>query len=499
MPVPTQPIPVPAPVPEVFHEDPPTPVVSIRVRVPATAAAGQDLEYHICIENESTAPAHHVIVRNPLPANARYVRANPEPSAKEPELIWNLGTLEACACREITLVLSPTGMGDIHDCARVQFEHGQCVTTRIARPAIVVRKSGPTQAAVNSTLNYQITVTNTGGTELTGVVLADKLPPGLAHVSGRQDLTWELGTLLPGQARVVDYQVTATTAGRHRNKATVTAAGGLRDEIEHEVQVAEIKIGLTMTGPATAIVNTNVAYQLTVSNGGSLPLNDVVITNPVPAQMTFVSAGSGGLLVRPLGPAPGPNAVQWAIGTLEPGASRAVEVVFRSSSQGRICNQARATAAGGLSAQAESCTVFEGQAGLVIAVAPTVDPIEVGGQTSYPIIVRNTGFARVTNVRIQADVPQELDVTDVKSPLGSSYRKEGQILKFDPINLEPGQEARYVVSVRANKAGDLRFKVEMYADQLTSGKPVYREASTTVANKLPNGQAKPQKRIIEAR
>ena len=50
--------------------DPPTPRVSLRVRVAAAAAAGQDLEYHICVHNASPAPAHHVAVRNPLPANA---------------------------------------------------------------------------------------------------------------------------------------------------------------------------------------------------------------------------------------------------------------------------------------------------------------------------------------------------------------------------------------------------------------------------------------------
>src|SRR5262249_26463783 len=155
----------------------------------------------------------------------------------------------ACACREIVLVLSPTGTGDVQDCARVQFEHGQCVTTRFTRPAINVRKTGPTQAVVNSTLNYQVTVTNTGGTELTGVVLSDQLSQGLNHVSGRRELTWDLGTLLPGQSRVVDYQLTAVNPGHFRNKAIVTAAGGLRDEVEHEVVVAEAKIGLTMTGP----------------------------------------------------------------------------------------------------------------------------------------------------------------------------------------------------------------------------------------------------------
>src|SRR6266704_944334 len=82
----TAPVPLPSSGPEPYHEDPPTPVVALRIRVPSTAAAGQDLDYRICIENLSAAPAHHVIVRKPVPANARFVRANPEPSAKEPEL-----------------------------------------------------------------------------------------------------------------------------------------------------------------------------------------------------------------------------------------------------------------------------------------------------------------------------------------------------------------------------------------------------------------------------
>jgi uncharacterized repeat protein (TIGR01451 family) len=479
---------------EGYREDPPTPIVAIHVRVPASAAAGQDLEYHICVENLSAAPAHHVIVRNPLPANARYVRANPEPSAKEPELVWNLGTLEACGCREIVLVLSPTGTGDVLDCARVQFEHGQCVTTHIVRPAINVRKAGPTQAVVNAALNYQLTVTNTGGTELTGVVLADQLPQGLTHVSGRRELTWDLGTLLPGQSRVVDYQVTATGAGRFRNKAIVTATGGIRDEFEHEVLVTEAKIGLTMTGPATAFVNADVTYQLTVTNSGSLPLTNVVITDPIPAQMSFVRASNGGLLAKPIGPAPGPDAIQWAIGSLEPGASRKVDVSLRSSAQGRICNRARAVAAEGPTAQAEACTNFEGQAGLLLMVVDTVDPVAVGGETSYKITIRNQGFVRATNVRIKAEVPAELTVTNVKG--ASTHHQDSQILTMEPINIEPNRDAAYEVFVKANKAGDLRFKVDMTADQLTSGLPVHREEATTVFSEPRNGSGQPQKRTI---
>ena len=65
--------------------DPPTPVVKIRVRVPATALANEEIEYRIGVENTSSAAAaHHVSVHNPLPANARFVRAEPEPAAREP-------------------------------------------------------------------------------------------------------------------------------------------------------------------------------------------------------------------------------------------------------------------------------------------------------------------------------------------------------------------------------------------------------------------------------
>jgi uncharacterized repeat protein (TIGR01451 family) len=381
----------------------------------------------------------------------------------------------------------------------VQFEHGQCVTTRITRPAVSVRKTGPSQAVVNATLNYQVTVTNTGGTELTGVVLSDQLPQGLTHVSGRRELTWDLGTLLPGQSRVVDYQATATSAGRIRNKAIVTAAGGVRDEFEHEVQVVEAKIDLTITGPATGIVNAATAYQITVSNAGTSPLSNVVITDPVPAQMAYISAGAGGVLMKAQAPTFGPDIVQWAIGTLEPGASRTVDVVLRSTAPGRICNQARATSAEGPSARKEICTDFEGQAGLFVDVGPTVQPVAVGGQTSYRIIVHNQGFVRATNVRIKAEVPEELTVKEVKPPLNATHRQEGQTLTFQPIIIEPGKAATYEVVVRADKAGNLRFKVEMTADQLTSGKPVYREASTTVFNELKNGQGQPQKRIIDGR
>ncbi|HEV3259335.1 MAG TPA: DUF11 domain-containing protein [Gemmataceae bacterium] len=494
-PAPGTPVPPPVFAPgggTVHPEDPPVPVVAIRVRVPASAVAGQDLEYQICVENRSQAPAHHVMVRNPLPANTRFVRASPEPSARDPELVWQLGTLPAGACRNILLVLSPTGTGDVQDCARVQFEHGECVCTHVAqlamaqlamaRGAITLKKCGPDHAVLYDALTYTLCVCNDGSVEAAGVRLTDNLPTGLEHATGKNHLTWDLGNLGPGQSRTVEYQVVAKLAGRLCNHATATAAGGLRAEAEHCVTVVEAKLTLAKQGPDRRYVNQPAAYKLTVTNTGSTPLSNVTITDPLPAQTALVNADAGGRLAG--------NAVQWPIGTLPPGASRAVEIVLRAQAPGKVCNRATATADRGLTAQAEACTEFlPGAAALLLEVVDTDDPVEVGAQTSYKILVRNQGAVPATNVRVTGTAPKHEAVVRATGP--ADNRKDGQKVLYEPLTLQPGQEANYQVFVKTLEPGDVRFHVELTADQLTSGRPVVEEESTTIYADTPSPRLQP--------
>lgn len=493
-------------------QDPPPPVVAIRVRVIANGAAGQELEYRICVQNLGACAAHHVLVRDPLPANACFVRAMPEPAAREPELLWPLGSLRGGECREIVLVLCPSGTGDVLNCARVQFEHGQCVCTRIARhpltppeapltppealltppeapltpppvvprPVLQLQKHGPEQAVLNQTLAYQVTVTNAGDAEAADVVLTDTLPPGLEHSSGKNQLVWDIGKLGPGQSRTIDYQVVARQAGRLCNRVTATAAGGLREEMESCVTVAEAKMALSKTGPGRLYVSRPAAYQLTVTNTGTVPLTGVRLSDPIPEQATFASATQGGQLVG--------NEVQWSIGTLAPGTSRTVELVFRARVAGTICNRATASAEQGLTAQADTCTEFVGVAALLLEVVDTDDPVELGAETSYVILVRNQGTLAATNIRLTATVPTQMGVVRVVGP--TDNRKDGQKIVFEPLTLAPGTDGRYQVFVKALEPGDVRFRVEMTADQLTSGLPVVEEESTTIYRDLPSSRKK---------
>lgn len=454
--------------------DPPIPVVALRVRVPAVAAPGQELEYRICVENCSRAAAHHVVVRNPIPPTARLVRVSPEPAARDPELLWRFGTLPAGACKEIVLVLAPTGAGDVQNCARVQFEHGQCVTTRIARPQLTLAKTGPAQAILFDALAYRLLVTNAGSSEAAGVVLTDTLPAGLEHASGKNVLTWDLGTLAPGQSRVVDYQVIAKRAERLCNQAAVTAAGGLRREASHCVVVAEPRLELVKTGPRERFLNRPATYQISVANRGTIPLTNVVITDVLPAQTALASASNGGRLVG--------DRVQWPIGVLPPGARRTVQLSLRALAAGEVRNRAVVTADRGLTAQAEAVTRFEGATGLTVDIDDRDDPVEVGKDTSYVITVINQGPIPATKVRMAALVPEQMAVTEAKGP--SNAARDGGRVTFEPVTIPPGGTATYEVFVKPLKPGDVRFRVDLSADQLPAG-PVRREESTTIYSDLP--------------
>src|SRR5262249_30884281 len=262
--------------------------------------------------------------------------------------------------------------------------------------------TGPAQAVLLDTLNYELTVCNTGAAPATGVLLTDTLPEGLEHAGGKDTLSWDLGTLAPGQERHVPYQVVARKPGTWTNQAAVVAAGGLRQEAVSVVTVGAAHLEFVKTGPAQRYLNRPATYLLTVTNPGATPLTNVAITDPLPDRTSFVGATDGGKLAG--------NLVQWAVGTLPPGGQRTVQMTLRAREAGEVVNQATATADHGLRVEAVARTRFEAVTGLTADIEVDPNPVEVGKQATYKIVVENQGDAAVTNLHVTATVPEQMQL-----------------------------------------------------------------------------------------
>ena len=385
--------------------DPPAPCISLKVRVPACSAPGKEIEYRYFIENNSPSDAHHVLVKNPLPANVKFVRASPAPHQLQPELQWRLGTVKGGGKCEISVIVVPLGIEDIRNCVRIQYEHGQCVTTRVTHDHPDVPPFGPD----------------------------GKRPPEIEP------------------------------------KIEPIPADGARLKLQVE-------------GPKDRYANMPALYRITVLNDGKTAANNLVLRAKLPEKTDFVSASDRGVHLQ--------AQVAWILPDLEPGGKHTVEMVYKSIGAGQRCVKISALADRNVTAQEEFCTNFAGVSALLMEMFDREDPIPIGGDTSFPIVVENTGTAPVNNLKIRALVPTSMVLTKtVPAEHGLGERvPQGQWLIFGPMaSLEPGAKGEFEVFVKGVAPGDSRFKIEMTADQLDRG-PVIEEESTIIyeeSGKLP--------------
>jgi uncharacterized repeat protein (TIGR01451 family) len=464
--------------------DPAVPTVSLRVRVPARAEPGKELEYRLQVENCSKAAAHHVVVRDRLPHGARFIRANPEPKSREPDLVWDLGTLTPCVKKEIVVVIVPGTGSEVENHAFVQFEHGQTVRTRINRPELRLRVLAPPRVPLHEPVNFQLEVTNAGLVDAADVVLKDELPAELKFLTskpsttGENPLTWKLGALAAGQSRRVEYSAASLSAGTFADHAEVTAAGGVRQEASAYVQVGE-RLLVAKSGPERRLVRRLTTYQITVTNTGKEPAANVQVANQLPRDITFVNATGDGKLVG--------DRIRWSLGTLAPGARRSVQVAVRASTPGKFKNVTEVTADGGLSAWHAVWTQFEEAAGPVVEIDKGEDPFEVGRPGTCLVRVLNPGTAPAAVVGLTVRLPDDWRV--LRAGGRTTGRQGTGVVRFDPLpTLAAGEEVEYTVEVQATKPGPAPLRAEL-TTAAASAPLVWEEMLTAEAAATPPAPA----------
>jgi len=438
------------------------PKIAIKKTATPKAIVGQVFDYAITVTNPSQVAATNVVVTDPLLPGIQYVSSSPEAKVAGQLLTWSLETLEPGGQSVMTVKVKATRTGRYNNCAYVKADHGlkadDCALTVVGAPKLTIVKKGPAEVIQCDPITYTITVTNTGDAPATNVKLVDQLPKGMTWQGKHTAIESDIGTLAPGESKVVQFTVKAAKTGTYLNVAKATADGGLSAQAEAKTIVRLPVLAITKTGPEVRFIGRPVNYTITVSNKGDAVAKNTVLIDTIPTGTTFVRASEGGQLSG--------GKVTWKLGDLEPNASRTVTITLNPTGKGRIVNTAT-TMAYCAKASTQMITEVRGIPAILLECVDVEDPIEVGANETYTIVVTNQGSAVGTNIVVTCTLPAEQEFVSATGPTKETVAR--QTVTFAPLEtLAPRAKATYRVVVKGLKAGDVRFKVSLKSDQMVA-------------------------------
>lgn len=226
-------------------------------------------------------------------------------------------------------------------------------------------------------------------------------------------------------------------------------------------------VEITKSCPQMRYVGRDATFEITVTNRGGAPAQNVVVTDVIAGGTEFLSADNNGAR-------DGGNIV-WRLGTLDPGVTKTLKSTVRCNQIGHIKNTATVTYC---AEAAESCEFdVKGVPAILLECVDEPDPIEVNGNLTYTIIVTNQGTAVGTNIVVACTLPPEEEYVNSAGP--TTGKADGKSLKFAPLpTLAPKANATYKVTVKGTSVGDVRFRVDLTSDQMTT--PVMETESTHI-------------------
>ncbi|HKV32183.1 MAG TPA: hypothetical protein VJT14_14360, partial [Candidatus Dormibacteraeota bacterium] len=383
-----------------------------------TVMVGSNVTFTVTVTNNGPSNASGVQVTDLLPAGLTYVSSVPSQGTYTSGTgIWNIGAMTNGASVTLSLTATVTTSGPLTNTATKTAENETdpnaanntaSVTITGQAPDLTIAKSHVGSFVRGSTGNYSLTVSNIGPVASGGLVtVSDTLPAGLtpSTASGTgwgcaiagQTVTCTrsdalaAGASYPAISTVVSVSQAATSP--LTNTATVAGGGEVNTANDSASDLTTITsqadIGVAKSASSgSVLVGSNVDFTITVLNLGPSNATGVVVTDQLPAGLTFVSANpSQGTYTSGTG--------VWNIGALANGASVSLTLTATVTTAGSHTNTATKTGENETDPNAANDSSSATVNGLLVpdlTIAKShVDPFVRGTNGTYQLVVNNIG------------------------------------------------------------------------------------------------------------
>ncbi len=444
---------------------PQTAVVSLEWVKRTEVNVGQECECDLIVKNAGEIPANNVSVLARFPATSRLLPTTmPAPTPEGGQLKWLLGDLAPKQAKTIRVHMIPTARGELNASAFVHFTSAAATAFRVQEPLLEVVLQGPKEVQLGDPASQIIQVSNPGTGTAQNVEIKALIPAGLEHPQGKQ-LTMAIGSLNPGETRMVRLALSAVQGGKQHIKVLAEAklsseaAPYLRKLTESEIQIISPSVKVVVDGPGLRYKNRNASYHLSVTNDGTAVSNNVRVMHKVPEGFEFISATEGGKFDALS------QTVTWFVGRIEPGQSSTMSITLEAVKLGDFVQEVSAITDQGASSEARVSTKVEGIASLALEVKDVNDPVEIGVETAYEIHVKNQGTKHAQNVAVACELPAGVELVSVKAP--TQHQMQGRVVVFQALPaLDAEKSAIYRIIVRGKTDGYQRFRARLASDSI---------------------------------
>jgi uncharacterized repeat protein (TIGR01451 family) len=320
------------------------PVLTITKTGGNSVNAGESLVYSIRYENTGNATAQNAVVEDIIPAGLSFVSADNGGVESGGVVTWNVGNVAPGASGTLTLTLSaPLGALDgtiYNNTSSVSAANGppaSAQTQTVVRSHVeldVTIVGSPVSVAPAGQAVFQINYANLGNENAPNTVLRATLPANTSFTSATgggslsgSEVVWNLGTLNAGASGTVEFTVDVASPLPNGTSlpsiATVTSDLGQPDSANTAVTVSSspLVIFVKASDIDEVRLGQTLEFGIGIANFGNAIATNVVITDTLPAELTILSADSGGVIDS------NANTVTWNVGDVPPGGAPVIVTV----------------------------------------------------------------------------------------------------------------------------------------------------------------------------
>jgi len=434
-----------------------SPIVEIETLGPKNLVVGQESTFKVRARNVGSVAARKLVVTTDLPETVAVADVDAkigEAQIKTRDVgfdgesrrcVWEVGTLDAGASAELELTMTPQKRSAFELVSRFECERASARTgVEVVEPILEARVEGRDAIEWGVEDKYRLRLRNVGNGDAQDVKLFVS--------TGETNATQHIGVLKAGEEKSIEMAVKTVLDDSISIDVRANGAYGVEAKATKKIAVLRGKLDVAVEAPELQFVDGEFEALVRVKNVGDAPLENVDVAAQIPASVEILACdGSARRNVEK-------GRVYWTVPLVRPNEEVVFKTLCRLTEKGDATFAVVGADQTGLTAQNETTVQVESIAVLAMRVNAPKDPVAVGKECVYELVIENNGTKDAAEIESGVFLGVGLKPIAVEGGLGTVSEAESKVI-FRKIETLPAGE-RVVFRVRAQAIDAGNHKVQ---------------------------------------